>query len=84
MLLCCRWARISYGVLRGWDIESACNEMNGMCEGGLRIVCVGVANQWPCFNKMYMLRAEVVDERGYVLSRMFSKCYKEEVCSCDR
>ena len=44
MLLYCRWARISYGVLSGRDIESTCNKMKCMCEGGLRVVCVGVAN----------------------------------------
>ena len=33
MLLCCRRARISYGMLTGRNIESACNEVKGMCEG---------------------------------------------------
>ena len=33
MILCCRRVRISYGVLSGWNIESVCNEMKGMCEG---------------------------------------------------
>ena len=63
MLLCCRWTWIRYGVLSGWYIESACNEMKGMCEWGLRIVGVGVADQWPCCHKMCMLRAEVFEER---------------------
>ena len=76
MLLCCRRARISYRVLTGRNIESSCNEMKGMCEGGLRVVGVGVADQWPCCNNMCTLRAEVVEERGYVLIRIFSECDK--------
>ena len=55
MLLSCRWARISYGMLSGRDVESACNKMEGMCEGGLWVVRVRVANKWPCFYKMCML-----------------------------
>ena len=52
MMLCCRRARISYGMLTRWNVESTCNKMKGMCEGGLRIVGIGVADQWPCCNKM--------------------------------
>ena len=84
MLLCRRRARISYRMLNGRNIESSCSVMKGMCEGGLRVVDVGVADQWPCCNKMCMLRAEVVEMRGNILSRMFSECDKEEACGCDR
>ena len=84
MLLCCRRVRIRYGMLTGWNVESACNGMKGMRKGGLSIVGIGVANQWPCCNKMCMLRAEVVEERGYVLSRMFSECNKEKTGGCNR
>ena len=44
MLLCFRWERISYVMLSGRDIESMFNKIKGMCEGGLRVVCVRVTN----------------------------------------
>ena len=45
MLLCSERVRISDGVLTRRNIESLCNKMKGMSEGGLRVVCVGVADQ---------------------------------------
>ena len=48
-----------------------------MGERVLRIVGVGVTAQWPCCNEMSMLRAKVVEDRGYVLRRMFSECDNE-------
>ena len=62
MPLCCRWARISYGVLTERNVECACIEMEGVCEMGLRIISVGVTDQWPCCNQVCMLRAKVVEE----------------------
>ena len=58
--------------------------MEGVSEEGLRIFGVEVADQRPCCNKMYMLQAKVVEERGYVLRRMFSECDKKESCGNDR
>ena len=51
-------------------------------KGRLRIIGVGVANQWLCCNKMCMLREKVGEERGNVLSRMFVECDKEETDGC--
>ena len=72
MLLCCRRARISYGVLTGRNIECACNKMEGVGERELRILGVGVTDQWSCCNQVCMWQAKVVEERGYILRRMFS------------
>ena len=44
MLLCCHMTWISYGVLTGRNIESACNKMEGMGERGLMIVVIEVAD----------------------------------------
>ena len=72
MMLCCRRVWISDGVLTGRNDECACNEMEGVGERGLRIVGVGVTDQWPYCNQVCMLRAKIVEEQGYVLRRMFS------------
>ena len=58
--------------------------MENVGERGLRIVGVGITEQWYCCNKMCMLQAKVVEEREYVLRRMFSECDKEDSCGCDR